>query len=245
MKVVLLLISLILVSCAFANDTSGMIIPSKTKIVPFNQTFYTGINDIKPELVIDEVEISELGPLPYIPDPYYPTKPESKPLLIVNDLIALGEKIYKIIEKGRPVVHVNLKPYSVLPKTVLTKNLLHDMFGWSAPVTYIYTIKYKNLYKAEVVKIKFGLTFQYNGQDDNGGKYLTGIRILPLSVKTLWGYRTEALSELIAISNLGTKEKIIGSATLAFKIKIHNVISAIETENMFHIRGNTKEILQI
>jgi len=159
-------------------------------------------------------------------------------ILSTDELIAIGEKIYKIIRDGRPVIDSTFIPYSILPAGLANEDAFHDMYGWSAPEAKTYRITYLNAYKMKVVEILYSVTFQWDGRDGNGGKYLTGIKVIPLNVKCLWGFNVNATSQLLSISNVGTRLRPIAAATLLFNHTVESMFKATERELLFYITGN-------
>ena len=78
-------------------------------------------------------------------------------IMVVDQLIALGKKIWVIIEAGRPVVNTNLPVVHVLPREAGQDGSLYDLSGWNAPKAIGYRVTYKNLYGMEVIAFTYSI----------------------------------------------------------------------------------------
>lgn len=162
-------------------------------------------------------------------------------IAVANQIIALGEKIYKIIEKGKPVLQTAYAPISVIPKAKDGSPV--DMFqtsNWSRPVTRSYEISYKNGFNMSVVKFKFTLIFSYGGKYLDKGKYITAAQIVPSDVEVAWGYSVSATMNLDSIMNHGSIVDPLAGANLRLNYKIDTVVKAEERNILFYIGGDGK-----
>lgn len=160
-------------------------------------------------------------------------------IAVANQIIALGEKIYKIIEEGRPVLQTSYAPISVFPKD--TEGNPVDMFAttnWSRPSTRTYSVAYKNGFNMSVVSFKFTLIFSYGGQYQGAGKYITAAQIIPSDVQVAWGYNVSANMTLDGIFNHGSIENPVAGANLRLNYKINTVVKAEERNIVFYIGGD-------
>ena len=98
---------------------------------------------------------------------------------VVDSLIALGKKVYPIVEAGRPVLSSELPVTHVLPKLENEVNdfdlTLSMMENWRLPSSRTYRVVYKNLYGVEVISFSYTVHFQHGGTYEGNGKYLTGV----------------------------------------------------------------------
>ena len=144
-------------------------------------------------------------------------------IMVVDKLIAIGQKIIPTIEKGKAVVTNNpMTAVSVLPRLETRDIAVHDMGGWSLPVSRHYKIAYNNGFGKEVISFIYSVSFQYGGSHDGKGKYLTGIRASARNIKIKWGFDIDASSQLIQISNIGTKENVIAAAKIEMSYTVKN-----------------------
>jgi len=162
-------------------------------------------------------------------------------IMVVDKLIAIGQKIMPTIEKGRAVVNNNpMAAVSVLPRLDTKDPVVHDMGNWSIPVTKHYKIAYTNGFGSEVVSFIYSVTFQHGGQYEGKGKYLTGIRASARNITISWGFDLDASSQLIQISNVGTTQNVIAGATLEISYTVKNWTRQITTNESFFVSGDGK-----
>ena len=167
-----------------------------------------------------------------------------KVISVGRELVALGEDIYRLVQKGKPVNKTNYAPISVVPKTDGGYADILDTEGWRMPTKATYQITYENLYGMEVVKFRYSIIFSYGGSYNGKGAYLTAAQIVPESVETLFGYTFGATMKLGGIQNHGTKENPVAGAILAMEHTVETVIKASLQTSSYHItgRGGFKEI---
>lgn len=162
-------------------------------------------------------------------------------IMVVDKLIAIGQKIMPTIEKGRAVVTNNpMAAVSVLPRLDTKDPVLHDMGGWSIPMTKHYKITYSNGFGSDVVSFVYSITYQYGGEHNGKGKYLTGIRASARNITISWGFDLDASSQLIQISNVGTTSNVVAGATVEMSYTVKNWTRQITTNESFFISGDGK-----
>lgn len=160
-------------------------------------------------------------------------------IMVVDKLIAIGQKIIPTIEKGKAVVTNNpMAAISVLPRLDTKDPVVHDMGGWSLPVTKHYKISYKNGYNSEVVSFIYSVSYQYGGSHDGKGKYLAGIRASARNINVTWGFDVDASSQLIQISNVGTSDKVIAGATIEMSYTVKNWTRQITSNVSFFVAAD-------
>lgn len=159
-------------------------------------------------------------------------------IMVLDKLVAIGEKIIPTIEKGRAVVTNNpMAAISVLPLSENKDPVVHDMGGWSIPVAKHYNISFKNGMGTEVVSFVYSISYQYGGSQNGKGKYLTGIRASARKISVDWGFDLDATSQLIQISNVGTQANVVAGATLEMTYTVKNWTRLITNSVSFHITG--------
>lgn len=160
-------------------------------------------------------------------------------IMVIDKLIAIGQKIAPIIKEGTAVVSNNsMASVSVLPRSEAKDPVLHDMGGWSIPVSKHYKIAYKNGFGAEVVSFVYSITFQHSGSVNGKGKYLAGIRASARNITISWGFNLDANSQLLQISNVGTQNDIVAGATIEMSYTVKNWTRSIMTSTSFHVTGD-------
>ncbi len=160
-------------------------------------------------------------------------------IMVVDKLIAIGQKIMPTIEKGRAVVTNNpMAAVSVLPRLDTKDPVVHDMGGWSIPVTKHYKISYSNGFNSEVVSFVYSITYQHGGTYGGKGKYLTGIRASARSINIAWGFDLDASSQLLQISNVGSADNVVAGATIEISYTVKNWTRTITTNESFFVAGD-------
>jgi hypothetical protein len=162
-------------------------------------------------------------------------------ILIVDKLIAIGQKIIPTIEKGKAVVtNKPMTAISVLPRLDGTDPVVHDMADWSIPTTKHYKITYSNGLGMEVVSFVYSVTFQYGGTYVGKGQYLAGVRMAARDIVVDWGFDLDASSSLIQISNVGSATNVVAGATLEMNYTVKNWTRTLSTSEYFHVTGAGK-----
>jgi hypothetical protein len=160
-------------------------------------------------------------------------------IMMIDKLIAIGQKIIPTIKEGKPVVTNNpMAAVSVLPRSEAKDPVVHDMGGWTIPVSKHYKITYANGLGSEVVSFIYSISYQYNGSASGKGKYLAGIRASATNINISWGFDLDASSQLIQISNVGTQENVIAGATIEMSYTVKNWTRTLTTATSFHITGD-------
>ena len=163
-------------------------------------------------------------------------------IIMVSDKVAaIGDKILPLIERGRPVVtNKPMSAISVIPRLETKDPVLHDMEGWSIPMSKHYKIAYSNGYGGEVVSFVYSISYQYGGQYLGLGKYLTGIRASARNIVVNWGFDLDASSQLIQISNVGTSKNVVAGATVEISYTVKNWSRSNTSNEAFFISGDGK-----
>lgn len=164
-------------------------------------------------------------------------------IMIIDKLIAIGEKILPAIKNGRPVVTNNpMAAVSVLPRTNDKEFALHGMGGWTVPASKHYKLVYTNYLGLDVVSFVYSITYQYNGNLNGKGKYLTGIRVSARDITVAFGFDLNASSRLLSISNIGTQQDVIAGATVEISYTVSSILKSITNNDSFFVAGNGRLI---
>ncbi len=167
----------------------------------------------------------------------YENKGFGEAIMIVDQLVALGKKIWPIIEAGRPVITTKFAPVYVLPVQVLDdQNLVLD--SWSTPKVARYKVVYENLFGMDVITFTFSVQYQAEGQLDGVGKYLSGVYVSADNVSVSWGFDFDAKTVVTAITNRGTLENPVAGLTLRLEYVAKSVLREIRSTASFHVTGN-------
>ncbi len=158
-------------------------------------------------------------------------------IVILDKIINLGEKIFGIIERNKPVVNIsvnyaNAVPYGVTHWTQLA--------GWKPPKTKKYAFTAKNGYGTDVVKVVYQVHWTYDGNLKGKGKFLTGVTVEPIDVQVAWGYKVDLKAEVpdSTVANVGTSEDPIASMQVQLKWKIATVFKEINQKTIYYVQGD-------
>jgi hypothetical protein len=162
-------------------------------------------------------------------------------IMSIDKLLALGKKIWAIIEAGRPVYTNNyMNAISVLPKTDDPDFTFSQMENWKAPKAKTYRVTYKNGFGMSVIKFDYTTMFQYAGTFEGKGAYLTGVTVKASNVSVSWGFKFDAKSKLVTIANRGSTTSPLAGATLQIDYTASSVMRTISTSEAFHVTGTGK-----
>ncbi len=160
-------------------------------------------------------------------------------IMMIDKLVALGKKVWPIIEAGKPVVNAHgTGVLEVLPHSSDMDLTSMDLDFWSLPKGKSYRVAYKNLLGMEVVSFQYTVVYQHGGSFMGKGKYLSGIRVYPSKVAVSWGFTFDASAELANISNLGSQEETIAGATIKVNYSIKTPLQTIDSEESVFVSGN-------
>lgn len=158
---------------------------------------------------------------------------------VARDIVALGEAIYDLVKKGKPTNVTEYAPISVVPKDPMTKEIvdIFDLEGFSMPVEKAYVAKVSNGVGKEVVQFTYKVMYSYGGSFNGAGKYLSGVIIVPQSVRTSFGWEFNASMKLSGMMNHGTKADPIAGVMLTIKYQMNGWSTAYERNDTIHITG--------
>lgn len=158
--------------------------------------------------------------------------------MIVDGLIALGKKIWPIIDAGRPVITNKLIPAtSILPHLDNPAGVMTQMANWSIPKTRSYRVSFKNAFNSEVVGFTYTIYFQYNGNLNGVGKYVTNLRVQASQIYAAWGFNFDATSELVGISNVGSASAPVASGIIQVAYTVRGLMNEVRSAQSFYVDG--------
>ncbi len=166
---------------------------------------------------------------------------------VAKDVVALGEAIYALVEKGRPKVTTEYAPISILPRDAsnpgtdpAVRNAVDpfDMEGFSFPVEKMITAKVKSPTGKESVVFQYKVVYSHGGSYNGAGKYLTGINIIPASVKVAHGWTFNSTMKLTGMMNHGTRANPVVGAMITIKYSMSSMTQAFERNDTIYISGD-------
>ena len=191
------------------------------------------------DLDIAKITLHDLGEVDdgssFVERNYVEEKSLGEVIVIVDQLIALGKKVWPIVEAGRPVSNVKLGTISVLPATQGV-----ELEGWSAPRNRKYRLVYENVYGWDVITFEFTVHYQYGGHNNGVGKYLDAVTVTANFVDVTWGFDFSAQTRLVKVTNRGTRANPVAGVTLEVSQIAKTVVSDMKSTSTFHISGDGK-----
>lgn len=201
----------------------------------------TYAQEVDESQIITNVEISNVAIVPLIELPAIPGNPLDEIAMYLDGLIAIGKKIWPIIDAGRPVINTTgiIPSISILPKLEGTEpsGAFFEMANWSAPKAESYRVSYKNKFGSEVIGFTYTVYFQFEGDHNGIGKYITNLKVQASEVYAAWGFNFNATSELIGIANVGSKEDPIASAIIQISYTAKGLINEMRNSQSFYVDG--------
>jgi hypothetical protein len=190
------------------------------------------------ESVGSAVNLESLSGLPDAEGRFASKASAGEVIAIANQVVALGERIYELVKKGKPVLTTDSTPISVMPKNEDGSAVdIMQTEGWSIPTTRKVKMAYKNTYGMQVVTFDYTIVFAHSGQFNGSGAYITGAQIVPTQAKVSWGFNFDASMKLASLQNHGTVANPVAGVVLSLGYKVSSLMSAIESHDQYHLTG--------
>jgi hypothetical protein len=163
-------------------------------------------------------------------------------LVLIEQIVNLGERIWKFVADNKPVINVKRNYANALPKGVRSSE---DLDGWS-PLQYrSYRMNGKNGFGNQVYDVTYTLVHRFQGNYDGQGNYIENATVLPHKVEALWGYGVEVGVDNVGAVNVGTKASPIGGLTMELYFKVGTIIKAKEVRTVYEFRGDRSDVTTI
>lgn len=153
----------------------------------------------------------------------------------LDKIVAIGEKIWKLVEKGRPVVTFKAPLVSALPAGLPCWS---DLERWSPPKSQVWEIAYKNGFGTEVVKFRFRISYTAGGSFEGKGKYLANVTVQPADLQVKWGFDFDAQTVVGRTINLGTKVDPVAGLQLTVSWNVKSWVKENLMTETFFIQGD-------
>ncbi|MES2527717.1 MAG: hypothetical protein V4598_11545 [Bdellovibrionota bacterium] len=208
------------------------------------------ISDVSSKMVdINPDPTTPATPAPAVPAPTFNDRVQQVGgvISVAKDVVALGEAIYALVEKGRPKVTTEYAPIDIVPRDPSNTEAdpakkyavsMFDMEGFSLPQEKLITAKIKTPTGGTAVEFKYKVIYSYGGSYNGVGKYLAGINIIPASVKVSHGWTLNSTMKLTGMLNHGTRVDPIVGAMITVKYSISSMTQAFERNDTIYISGD-------
>ncbi len=160
-------------------------------------------------------------------------------IAIGKELVALGESIYTLVQKGKPNVTTDFSPINVVPKDATTRQPVDpmDLERSSDPVRRQYVMLVKNILGGTLVEFKYKLMFSYGASYNGKGRFIQNAMIIPVSIWAIYGWDVNASMKLLGITNKGTRENPVAGAHMAIHFNARSVLTNIDATDEISIDG--------
>ena len=188
---------------------------------------------------IDEttIEIVKVGPSVSPQDIASPPSGGEDPTVILDSIINIGQKIWKIVVDNKPVVDVKTQYATALPEGVKGWG---SMAGWSRPKGTIYELVAKNAYGGQVVRLRYQVLRTSGGTYKGTGKYLTAVTVEPLLLEVAWGYKVNVENSVpdSSVVNVGTSEAPVAAMIAQLAWRVSTPIKDSQGKGIYYLQGD-------
>ncbi len=158
-------------------------------------------------------------------------------LVIIDQIINIGIKIWDIIVQNAPVVNIDTKYAAAVPQGISAWN---QLAGWQKPKSYVYGFYAENMYGTTTIDVKYKVMFTAGGKYKGKGLYLTGVTVVPTVTNVAWGYRFSLAAQVpdSTIANVGTETDPVAALQLKSAWKISTAIKDSNGTSVYYIQGD-------
>lgn len=158
------------------------------------------------------------------------------PLVLIDRIVNLAHKIWKIIEENKPVVNTNITYANAVPEGITSWTQLAQ---WKPPESTMYGFYAKNAYGVRVIDVKYVVFRTCGGNYKGKGKFLTGVTVEPTSISVAWGYKFSMDANVPSVANVGTTEDPIASMMAKLNWKIDTAIKHEQGTSIYYVQGDS------
>lgn len=166
-------------------------------------------------------------------------------IVAAEKIVALGESLYTLFQKGRPTSQTRYSPVSVIPRDPVTKQPvdIFELEGDADPVRKKYTVIKKNKFGNEVGRLEFLIHFTPKRSYYGSGQYITNASIIPLKANTIFGWDLDATMQVTGVGIKGKKTNPIATATLTINYKVYSFATYWNETVVVDLEGTGKVLV--
>lgn len=154
--------------------------------------------------------------------------------VVVDKVINIGQKVWNVVEKGRPVSNYSKSTGSALPARTLRWDQLEN---WSAPKSRVIGVSYKNLLGFEVVHFVYRIVLVYGGDVDGVGRYIGYTTVEPLQMTTAYMYTFNAKVSVESVYNMGSSQNPVAGMLLNVSWTVETVMKKEMQSHNYSLDG--------
>lgn len=155
--------------------------------------------------------------------------------LVVDKVINIGTKIWKVIEKGTPVLTYSQTTGSAVPQN--TKSWT-DLENYKEPVTRVMKVSYKNFAFGEVVHFVYRVILVAGGSYHGVGSYIGYAAVEPIEMTPSYLYKLTATASIDNVYNKGTSANPVAGMVLTVRWSVSTIMSPLIGSHTFFLDGN-------
>lgn len=183
------------------------------------------------------------GGLPGFGDPFFPEPGfgfGTGPVAILDQLVNLGHKVWRIIQQNQPVIEANYKYANAIPKGTTATDLEY----FSPIVHKSHRIKVRNKMDRVVVDLTYTTVHRYGGKYDGQGSFLERVSIVPSKIVASYNYKVNFDVINVTVANVGSKEEPVASMGVDALIEYGSTFKKTSRRIMFEFRGDSPKVGQ-
>lgn len=154
--------------------------------------------------------------------------------LIVDKIINIGQKIWNVVEKGKPVANYASTSANALPENATRWDQLES---WNVPKSKVISVVYKNVYGLEVIRFTYRIVLLYGGTVGGVGKYIGYANVEPLEMTTAYMYSFNVKAAVEAVYNMGTKKNPLAGMILNINWTVETVLKKSTMTHTYALDG--------
>ncbi len=153
----------------------------------------------------------------------------------ISAWVTIGQKIWDIIVANKPSAVVQTSRVSVLP---VVQADWAKMDSWQGPMTKTYTIQAINGFGTAIASHTYTISFNFNGELNGAGHYISNATIIPSKINVGWGYALNSKVEFSDAVNTGTAASPLPGLSIQLDWSIDNVFRHAEGVENYFIKGD-------
>lgn len=175
-------------------------------------------------------------------EPTIPADSGAETAVVIDQIINLGQKVWTVVEKGKPVLESKFSYANALPQGVRSSG---ELEGWSPLQAKSFRVHAKNGFGITVYDVTYTLAHRYGGSYQGKGRYLDSVTVLPQHVSLMWGYKMNLNVNVISTVNIGTRAEPVSGLTMELLIKVSTVMKETEIRGLYDFHGNSPKVIAV
>lgn len=177
------------------------------------------------------------GGIPPVINPGGPLGPIQQGVVIIGQIVNIGQQIWNFIQNGRAVVTIDVQSANALPLGV---HGAMDLAGWRVK-SKVYNVTIPNKDPSKNIDFSFNLNLEYGGSYQGKGKFLSNVTTTVGNAHTSWGtnFNVRVRVPNDGIVNVGTTSD---DPTAAAEVYVEwtrgHVFSTVNQAAVIFVRGD-------